>query len=286
MNPFQKNFKLLFHLVFTHTVMKKGIILLTLMVISHTSFSQIVLKQSYTYSATITKINETTYKYFLMDVPNAQCRIYNLDFSLYKTINLPTITDEWVYDIRFVSEGLFNIDTKIELLYTTYRWITVNTQTGDGYYIYHSYIINEDGVELLDVPGALYSYVHETSPGENSLFLYIYDMSVDPYSIQTNIYSVPGTYENIIGAKKSDLQLSLNPNPARDLIQVKYTLPVNVPAARLLFVDSQGKQKKVIHLDNQSNTLNIDREELLSGIYFVFLESNGARSETKKLILQ
>ncbi|MCF8381659.1 MAG: T9SS type A sorting domain-containing protein [Bacteroidales bacterium] len=265
--------------------MKKLFVIAGLLFFSYTSFGQLSIEHSFNYSANVTKLNSTTYKYFLMDVPAHQCRIYNLDYSLYKTINLPVPGGEWLYDIRFVSEDLFNEDSKIEVLYTYYKWVAASG-TASGYYIYHTKVINEDGTLLLDVPGALYSYVKEVSPDEYSLFLYAYDFSVDPYTIWTSICKLPGVLNTIEESKKSGFSIDGFPNPASSYVNVEYVLPPHMETAYLHLVDASGKEKAVYLVDGFTNFLRLETENFSPGVYFYFIENDGERSEANKLVIQ
>lgn len=67
-----------------------------------------------------------------MDEPTSQCRIYNPNFSLYRSITLAVPAGEWLYDICFVSENLFNSGSKLEMLYTFYKWVITDQNNGDG----------------------------------------------------------------------------------------------------------------------------------------------------------
>lgn len=247
--------------------------------------AQISLEHSFNYSATVTKINSNTYKYFLMDVPAEECRIYNLDFSLYKTISLPVPDGEWLYDIRFVSEYLFNDNSETELLYTYYKWVSTNSSTGDGYYVYTSRIISENGTLLADIPGALYSYINKTDENEYSLFLYVYDFSQDPYSIKTNIYSLPGTPETAEALIKESAQFIAFPNPASSSVRIEYSLPGGVQNAELVILNSSGKEIKSIIADGFRNSVLWETENVPSGIYFYFLKGENLRTEAKKIII-
>ena len=244
--------------------MKKLAFLFSLNLLFFGLFGQISLEKTLNFSANVTKINETTYKYFIMDVPNAQTRIYNLDFSVYKTINLPVPGGEWLYDVSFISENLFNDDAKLEILYTYYNWVAVETS---GYYVYHTKVVNEDGVELLDAPGALYSYVN-------------------PFIIWTNIYSLPGKLFSIHQAKKSALSLNAYPNPASDFVNIDYTLPEGTSFANLHLLDALGREQEVYQLDGFTDHLRLQTSDFLAGTYLYYLESDGVKSETNKIIIQ
>lgn len=265
--------------------MKKLLFIIGFLFFGYGIYGQLIPEKTFSYSANVAKINSTTFKYFIMDVPANQCRIYNLDYSLYKTINLPVPGGEWLYDIRFVSERLFNEDDKIEVLYTYYKWIE-EAGTVPGYYIYHSKVMSEDGVVLLDAPGALYSYVKEVSENTYSLFLFVYDLSVSPLKIWTKIYPLPGKLNTIDESKKSTFSIDGYPNPAGSFVNVDYNLPPDVDLAKLHILDSSGKERGVYLVDGFTNHLRLDTHNFLPGLYFYFIESEGKRSETQKIIIQ
>lgn len=266
--------------------MKKIFISLLAIFAGFTLQGQITLSQSYNYSATITKINETDYKYFLMDVPASQCRIYNPDFSIYKTIQLAIPAGWWLYDIRFVSENLFNTDAQLELLYTCFTWTTTNQTTGDGYYSYHSKIVNEEGALLLDVPGALYSYVKETAVDEYSLFLYVYDLSLNPYTIKTNIYKLPGKVNYVDDIKKSLYSLHSYPVPSESLINIEYTLPVGKEVAGLHILDINGHILNSFKISGNKGRFELNAMDYTPGVYLYYLENEGLKSDVKKMVIQ
>ncbi len=66
----------------------KNIILIGLLVLTILNVhGQVALKKTYNYSTSVVKLETLGYKYYLMDVPNSQVKIYNMDHSIYKTIN-------------------------------------------------------------------------------------------------------------------------------------------------------------------------------------------------------
>jgi hypothetical protein len=248
--------------------------------------AQLSLTHSFNFSANITKINESEYKYYLMDVSTSQCRIYNPDFSLYKAITLAVPGGEWLYDIRFVSENLFNSDSKLEMLYTFYKWVITDQNTGDGYYEYHSMVVNEEGTILLDAPGALYSYVKETGIGEYSLFLYVYDFSLNPESIKTNIYRLPGTVNEIYDLQKKNYTLHCYPNPNPDVLTIDFSLPEDMTGADLHIIDGTGHSIDKYRVNGNSGKFQLRTVTYMPGLYYYFLEHEGRRSEVKKIVIQ
>lgn len=147
--------------------------------------AQITLDKKYDYSTSIVNLETLGYKYFIMDVPNGQCRIYNYDHSLFKTINCNVPGGYYLSDIKFISEKLFDTDSGIELLCSFYKY-----NSSMNYYEYASKIINEDGSLIQLINGALYNFINYTSEKTYKLFSYCYDYSVFPEKVWTDIYDL------------------------------------------------------------------------------------------------
>ena len=139
----------------------KARLFLTLLLIITVNFAsaQFALEKTYDFSLTASKINETEYKYYLMDVAKSECRIYNLDHSLWKTISISLPADYYLYDIKFVTQKLFNTDSNIELWYSAYNWVPVGN---DGYYRYISKVIDEKGNALATIDNGAIAYLAKT----------------------------------------------------------------------------------------------------------------------------
>jgi len=102
--------------------MKRIILPVMILIASLGLKGQITLEQSYAVSGTLTQLENDGYKYFFMDVVNSQCRLYNLDHSLWKTIDLSVPEGYWLYEIAYVSQKLFDTDDLIELSYICYYY--------------------------------------------------------------------------------------------------------------------------------------------------------------------
>lgn len=248
-------------------------------------FAQITLQNTYDYSASIVELETMGYKYYLMDVPNSQCRIYNMDHSIFKTIQCSVPTGYYLADIKFVSEKIFNTDTQIELAYTYYKLITTSNSY---YYIYGAKIISENGSVLQNIDNAQYIYVNQTGNEEYKLFAYCFDYSISPEKVWTNIYDIPGTLNASISNSGvyPDVLLNAFPNPATEHIRLVYELPINVKSAKLFLVDSKGRMLRNFQIDGHSDNIALNISDLSSGIYFYFIEYDKHRSASKKIIIQ
>lgn len=249
--------------------------------------AQISLQHKYDYSTGVVKLETLGYKYFLMDVPMSQCRIYNMDHSLFKTINCALPANNYLADIKYVSQNLFDSDSDIELVYTYYEYI-VTTTDPYYYYQYKSRVINENGSNMLDINGARFIYVYKTGENENKLFAFCYDYSVWPEVIWTNVYSLPGVWVSAetMAYTQPDMKLNAFPNPASDMIRLTYELPENIRIAKLSLVDSNGRLVRDFTVDDHSDHLELNVSDFSPGVYYYNIEYNNLRSSSKKIVIQ
>ena len=246
--------------------------------------AQITLNKRYEYSASIVKLETFGYKYYLMDVPNSQCKIYNLDHSVFRTINCSVPNNFYLADIKYISENLFDNDAEIELVYTYYKY-----NTAQAYYEYDSKIINEDGTELLQsIDGARYIYVNKTEENTFKLFAYCYDYSGTIEKVWTNIYNLPGApvVSAYLQKNEPDILLNAFPNPATQTVKVAYSLPENVNTGKLHLFDNNGRPVNQFIIDNHTNFLSLDVSQYSSGIYHYFIEYENTKTPSKKLMIQ
>lgn len=255
--------------------------LLVLIMLPVMAFSQITFEADYGHSGTFTKLANSGYKFYIMDVPAQQCRVYNLDHSLWKTIDLEVPVDQYLYDIRYVSENLFTDDNDLSLCYIYYSY-DVNNQ----YYTYTANFIKDDGTSLLSVEGCQYVYVN-TINDEAKMTLYVYNYSISPYSITTVIYDLPGQLvSNGEGSEFEAFSQMAYPNPANNYSMITYELPDGTDQGEIVLSNADGVQIQNYHVYRQFNDLMINTAQLPKGIYFYHLEAKGYKSEAKKIVVQ
>jgi hypothetical protein len=247
--------------------------------------AQITLDHTYNYSASVVKLETLGYKYYLMDVPNSQCKIYNLDHSLYKTINCNVPNGFYLADIKYVSENLFDSDSGIELVYTYYKYFETQTSY---YYEYDSKIINDNGSAIETIDGARYIYVNKTGDNTYKLFAYCFDYSVFPEIVWTKIFNLPGEPISSVLLNENNEEIGLNafPNPATKTVKVAYNLPDNITSGKLHLLDNNGRQLEQFIIDKHSDHLALDVSSFSAGVYHYFIEYGNTKSESKKLIIR
>ncbi len=263
--------------------MKTHLLTTILLMASVALQAQITLDKKYDYSTSVVKLETLGYKYFLMDVPAGQCRIYNTDHSLFKTINCFVPSGSYLSDLKFLSEKLFDTDAGIEMLCTYYKYYS-----SLDYYEYDSKIINEDGTTVLSIDGSLYNYINQTGENTYKLFSYCYDFSTFPEKVWTNIYSLPGStpVSAFFQEYSTKAELHVFPNPASETINVAYHLPETIDMGTLNVVSAEGKLVKQFQVDRHTNHLTLDSNDFTSGVYHYFIEYGNTKTESKKLIVR
>ena len=247
-------------------------------------FAQPVLETTYTASTNICQMENAGEVYYLMDVVNKQCRIYNLDHVLYKTISLPTLDGYYLEDVQFVSEKLFNEDNLIELVYSYSKYIP----TAESYYFtYETKLINENGNALLTIPGAGYSSVIETATNGKKFLVYIYDYSVIPFITHTQVYELPESTLKSETFSPSSLEMGdAFPNPASSFVNIPVQLPPGVPSGSFELYDMHGRKVRSYPIGRSTHNLVLPIGNLAPGSYIYHLESGNISSSSKKFIIQ
>jgi hypothetical protein len=260
--------------------MKKLVFSFLMLILAHSSMSQIMLEHTYPSSATLTQLSNSGYKYYAMDVLTNQCKIYNLDHSLWKTISLTIPAGLYLYDIKFVSETLFNTDSKVELAYIYYSYDTTYY-----YYTYYTRVINENGFELLPIPGAGFLDLKTTTSNGTKLLAYVYNYSIYPSTVNTLVYSLPGVLPTGGITEQPVVEEGLPfPNPARDIVTIPCNLPDGVNQASILLMNSAGKLVRTFTVDRTFDSVQIPTHELPRGLYIYQIKTGSGIISTGRII--
>lgn len=250
---------------------KTGFLFLFVLFLLHVH-AQVNLEKSTTESTWIAQLQNSGYKYFSMDVTNNQCKIYNLDFSPWKTIALSIPTGYTLYDVQFVSENLFSTDGQIGLAYMYYQYNSVQQ-----YYTYGVKIIKEDGTVLVTSDGAAYMYTISTGENGTKFLVYLFDYSTWPYFIGTEIYSVPG---NLVGQQSVSPE-NLNadryayPNPAGSSITIPIPQAPGDGQGALKIIDPRGSEISSVKLTKNQSEFRLNTTSFPRGNYHYLILSDG-----------
>jgi hypothetical protein len=246
------------------------------------AFGQITLEQTYDHSGTYTSLAISGDKFFIMDVGASQCRIYNIDHTLWKTIDLAVPADHYLYDVRYVSENLFTDDNSLCLFYVYYHYDEVGQ-----YYTYTARIMKENGTELLTIPGCSYNYVVTLTDGTTKMITYSYDYSVFPYTIQTRVYDLPGHLTSFAVSENAGVMNMMNafPNPTNSYTTIPYQMTGSETKGEIFISDAEGRVVRTIPVSCQSTEVTIETSQFQRGIYFYQLQTANQRSQARKLVI-
>jgi hypothetical protein len=224
---------------------------------------------------------------------NSTITFYNLDHSLFKTLNIPPIPNPNYSNLGYLyfSDHLFNLDDSIEYIIDYFD----NTN-----YSYHTYIYTESGNVLFEVDGGL-NYSH-TAP----IWLQVYPIYNTPNGTkmpiymntgECNIYSLPGTLhipccndsfgagmQNPIGNSNNN-GMSIYPNPSNGNTTIEFNLPQGVNQGEIVIYNMQGVELKSYKVDNTFHTLLLNNSEFHAGTYFYQLRTANGVSGAKKMIV-
>lgn len=252
--------------------MKKIILLGSLFM---TSFLQAQISLENTYNAgstgaslTIIDLANSGKKYMMTDVTSGNIKLYNLNHSLWKTINFPTIAGfSPIYPYN-VSEHLFNLDNQIEVL-----MVYMNTSTNPA--TLQTRIFNEVGTTVADFPNRNFHNIVDA--GANGWKLLLTDGN-----LTREVYSVPGTSSNLGINDDNEIstsELLAYPNPGSTVLNIPYELN-NGGNGQITIYSSTGQIIESFTVDSNFNNLVLDISNYGIGSYYYQVSSNGILSST------
>lgn len=235
-------------------------------------------------------------KYVLIDRNTQTIDFYDLNHTFWKTINYSAVptnispdpnNDKFACSILYISQSLFNADTKIEFMYT-YAWY----KTSDSTWHAITQILNEDGSILFsDAASPM------LKPTFHNQYYPIYNTTNGTKMILSNIdgtaevFSLAGTFtagiaqNNILG-NAGVMSLSPNPSTGGNMITINYKLPEENKTANLIVSDIQGRQVKFYKIGNGMSDVLVNPAELSKGTYFYsIITDEGKVIATQKSIV-
>ena len=260
--------------------MKAMIATISLIANSILAMAQISLENTYMYSASVSEISDNEYSYFLMDVPQQQCRLYTTNHTLYKTINLPVPQDYYASDIKFVTKHLFNADDKIELLCIYEKYVT----TESGYYVQYALsVLNEDGDQLLNLPNGGWAEINQVESATKLLaYSYVYNPA-GYYDVITSVYGLGGS-SSVINSVNQQEGLVF-PNPASDYIMIDtQSLPQINDGEFSLF--TIAGQKILTRPINSGQNFSLPVNKLSAGSYIYTIKSKNNLIQSNTIIIK
>lgn len=224
------------------------------------------------------------YKYALIDKGANQVRLYNLNHSVWKTININMPSGYTSWYPAYIAEKLVNSDNNVEVFIDF---------GGNPNAAGKVQLINESGNVLTTIDSAsIGGEISEVQTVGNGVYKLVLKCGKDKWCV----YNLPGTIPcdkcgNGLGLGKPGKGITSGtisnpvPNPSNSQTSVEYTLPIGATSGVIDVYNMNGQKVKSYTVDNTFNSLLIDNKELNSGTYYYYLTANGERSETKKMIV-
>jgi len=255
--------------------MRKHLVLLAFFCLPFAILSQITFEHSYPGNrVSVINLSISGFKYGVLDITLKEYKIYNLDHSLWKTIDLPIPSGStYLISVTNASEELFNLDAEVEIMYTYYN--------PDLTY-YESKVIIENGIVILTLENCGFGYA--TTTGNNNWVLLTYIYGPNPSS---DIYSLPGTSVNVgINEYPNSILDNPYPNPTSDIIKLPYKLPANSKSATMVIYDISGNEISRYDIDSYFDEILYDASNIPSGTYIYKIIVDDSQFDSKSFIKQ
>ncbi|SNR15993.1 T9SS type A sorting domain-containing protein [Tenacibaculum jejuense] len=263
--------------------MKKITLLLSTFLTINAAFSQVTLDSEYNDDVVIMKFPNAGDKIIVIDEEdsfnssnpqNTIIKIYNLDNSIYKTIDIGS-NDE----VRDISQHIVNNDDKLEFMIQQF---SITNPDGSEGRPQSFYIINEDLEELFRLDewsvseAAIDSRAHEdtflyqTSEGVK-LVLGKHDLNSN--AVQTRVYSLGGN--GTLSTNKVSLrnEKSAYPNPSTEIINIPYSA-LNNEIVEIKIYDITGKLVEEKKMDDQFDKLSLNISNYTQGTYIYAIKNS------------
>ncbi len=223
--------------------------------------------------------------------------LYNLNHSIWKTINVPSISGlshpgiSINYCPPHVSENFFKIDNKVDMAMSYY-----DNSSGQTNLV----IFDETGavISRVDSVSSYEIYNIGTDSFVTACFWNDFDSTGTITKYKTKLFAVPGTLPcNSCGhgaglgmpvtgggaGNQSLLSLNIIPNPASSHAIIEYKIPAGA-TGRINIFDQAGRQVKQYSVDSHFDNITVDATDLPPGVYSYSLFSNG-QSTAKKMVV-
>ncbi|MCD4745209.1 MAG: T9SS type A sorting domain-containing protein [Bacteroidales bacterium] len=238
--------------------------------------SQIIYEHTYNGYASLVNLSNSGYKYYVQDTENKELRLYNIDHSIWKTVNIEVPAGyelSWVYN---VSEMLFSTDGLIGFSYSYFQ----TTPT----YNYQSRIMNENGTILLTIPNAVSAFAVSGGEYGAKLLANITDYSTN--NTTTKVYDLPGEFVSIPNKLQDINPEHPYPNPSSSIITIPYNLPDGIDKGEIIIYNTIGREILKYNVDKTFKNVIINTNTLYKGIYYYNLITKESKSKITKLIIQ
>lgn len=244
-----------------------SIFILLILIYSVTISGQINLVHTFPEDEDIYAYSKNDLMYYIGETSNNQMKIYNSDFTIYKTVNIP-IPSNFSYQFWYdkedfpysISKNIFNNDDLFEFLIAVYDSSLPNPLSTRKLYL-----INEDGLLLYNfTPNSTETYgedvsvYYDPSTGFNKIIVYTFTGGFKVFSLPSNLLNMEEEFD--INS------LSIYPNPSEGFINI---VNPNNQVDKLDFIDMNGRVLKSLTFDISSENIRVDTSEFQTGTYII-----------------
>lgn len=274
----------------------KRILLIAVLASGVGANAQITFQSSYTVTSSNPSaafqwvyLKHSGYKYLFQHSDTLD--VYNLNYSLYKRIFIPSGYLAKVFSIIYVSEGLFDTDSlRIDYMIGTSDSIVVYQDNG-------SLVQKFDSVSWY-VPNVGMGQIN-TSPivtTDSGTFLLLVSNYFSPITTY-RVYKLPGSLPCMPECSSQVVTTMVNspstlsgysnvyPNPAISYTNIYYTLPAGTSEGEVILYDLAGREIKRFTVTTQFDHLSITTSDIRAGTYFYRLIAGGNNISSKKIVV-
>jgi len=255
--------------------------------------SQITFEHNYSTPVYLVHFSHIGYKYYTLTTTlpwSGTINIYNLDHSLYQSINLPSSiphtmsTQYQSLHVVYLSDSLFN--TNISDIEFYVWWMdTISNQ-------YHTRIYDNSGNILFSKDSVLCGVFYTPAGYKLICRDYTYNNAQNVYPV----YSLPGELPcdecvnhliTLVGPNQTNSQHYVNiyPNPSNDFTTIDFKLPDGFSQGQIVISNLQGIEIRHFNVDNTFTNLILSNSDIPAGVYFYQLQVNNNVISTKKMVI-
>lgn len=243
--------------------------------------AQITLDNTYNVGNKFTSISYidlaiSGHKYVIFENANSKIKLYNIDHSIWKTIDIPVLPSfelNTVY-INTISENLFNSDSKVE-----YIALYINTSVTPMQK--NTRVYDETGAIVEEFPDRIFNGIFSTDSTTFKMFLSDGDLIRE-------VYNLPGSSSNVNIQHENETSFIRHsyPNPSSNFITIPYNLEHANVTGILNIYNSNGQVIESFNIDNYFDSILVDLSKYSPGTYFYSVSQKGIESSSNSFIKQ
>jgi hypothetical protein len=227
----------------------------------------------------IVNLGHNDYKYLFLQATSHIFKLYDLNHSLYMTVNIPVVSSG-IFPVQHLSRSLFDCDSaNIEYI--------MNCDLPPHVYVYRT-----DGTLLFEADSVHGYFVLSNSGGFDKQYITSTPsgtkMELDHMDGSVRVYSLCGTLPTSItdnDFEAMENKLLAAPNPSITFTKLFYQLPRGIEEGVILIYDTNGQIVKQYKIDRTFEYLNLSTIDMSAGTYYYSLQTNSRIIETKKLLV-